>query len=299
MENKKSKKIAIIGSGVVGQATGRGLLSLGHDITFCDINPLVLEKLEKSGLKTCHMENLDGKEYEMFLLSVFTPTIDEKVDLRFLFSAVASVGKAIKNKRDYSVMTMRSTVPPGTLEDQFIPALERFSGKKAGKDFGVCMNPEFLREKSAEKDFKNPWVVVMGCLDRKSEQIMDELYESIDCPKIHLSLKEAEMMKYVHNLWNANKISFFNEMRMVSEVKGIDADKIFGAVILSAEASWNKEYGIKNFGPFGGTCLPKDTLGFLTWARENLGKRLPLLESVIKVNEAVKEKRIHNLYPPE
>lgn len=299
MENKQRKKIAIIGSGVVGQATGRGLLSLGYDVTFCDINPITLEKLEKSGLDTCHMDHLDGKEYELFLLSVFTPTIDEKVDLRFLFSAVASLGKAVKNKKDYFVMVMRSTVPPGTLEEQFIPNLEQFSGKKAGRDFGVCMNPEFLREKTAEKDFKNPWIIVNGCLDYKSEQAIDELYASFDCPKVHLTIKEAEMMKYVHNLFNANKISFFNEMRIAAESKGIDADKIFKVVVESAEASWNKDYGIRNSGPFGGMCLPKDTLGFLTWAREKLGKRLPLLESVIKVNEAVKEKRIHDLYPPE
>ena len=106
-----------------------------------------------------------------------------------------------------------------------------------------------------------------------------------------MSIKEAEMMKYVHNIYNASKISFFNEMRQVGESSGVDSDKIFRVVMNSAEASWNKEYGIRNFGPFDGSCLPKDTLAFMSWANDNAKKKMPLLHAIIKVNEHLKDKQ--------
>jgi UDPglucose 6-dehydrogenase len=159
-----------------------------------------------------------------------------------------------------------------------------------GKDFGIAMNPEFLREVNAEKDFANPWIVVIGSNDAHTAQVLEKLYLPFNAPIIHMSIKEAEMMKYVHNIYNANKISFFNEMRMIAEKSGIDADKLFNTVIQSAEASWNKEYGIKNFGPYGGSCLPKDTRAFLSWTNENLKRKMPLLHAVIKVNEDLKDR---------
>lgn len=97
-------------------------------------------------------------------------------------------------------------------------------------------------------------------------------------------------MKYVHNLFNADKIAFFNEMREVGQKISVDTDKIFQTVVKSAEGSWNHEYGVKNFGPFGGTCLPKDTRAFLTWTQENLHKKLPLLHGVIRANQYLKDK---------
>jgi len=98
-------------------------------------------------------------------------------------------------------------------------------------------------------------------------------------------------MKYVHNIYNATKISFFNEMRLVAESIGVDADKVFRTVVDSAEASWNKQYGIRNFGPFDGSCLPKDTLAFLSWANEKAKKKMRLLHAVIQVNEHLKNKQ--------
>jgi len=147
-----------------------------------------------------------------------------------------------------------------------------------------------LRESSAEEDFRRPWIVVIGSNDLKVAQALDELYGSFKAPIVHMAIKEAEMMKYVHNIYNANKISFFNEMRLVAESIGVDADKVFNTVIESAEASWNKQYGIRNFGPFDGSCLPKDTLAFMNWANENIKKKMPILHAVIKFNENLKDK---------
>jgi len=286
-------KLAIIGSGIVGQATGKGFIAKGHGVVFCDINPETLARLENQGYKVCPPNLLEEeKGVKAFFLSVSTPTVDGKIQLDFLKSAVANLREgALKKTNDYCIVVVRSTVPPNTIEGSLIPLLERYSGKKAGKDFGVCMNPEYLREDSNEEDFKNPWIIVIGELDAKSGETLEEIYGSHNCPIVHISIKEAETQKYVHNLFNACKISFFNEMRMVCEAVNVDANKVFELVAKSAEGSWNQKYGIRNLGPYGGSCLPKDTTAFLAWAKDELEKSLPLLKAVIKVNEITKEKR--------
>lgn len=285
-------KLTVIGSGIVGQATGKGLIAKGHNVVFCDINLETLDKLKNQGYKVCPPHLLGReKDIEVFFFAVSTPTVDNGIKLDFLKSAVANLGISyLKNNNDYCVVVVRSTVPPGTIEEYLIPILEKYSGKKAGKDFGVCMNPEYLREDSNEEDFKNPWIITIGELDIKSGKILEKIYGFQECPIIHIPLKEAEMQKYVHNLFNACKISFFNEMRMICEVLKIDVDKIFELTAKSAEGSWNTKYGIRNFGPYGGSCLPKDTTAFLSWAKKELASSMPLLKAVIAVNDIVKEK---------
>ncbi len=280
-------KIAIIGSGVVGQATGKGFKTKGHDIVFVDVNPLVLEKLKQEGYPTYLPEQLiEEDNIDAFFIAVSTPTVDGKIKLEHLKSSIENLAAGyLKAKEGYCVITARSTLPPGTTEEIIIPLLEKYSGKKAGKDFGVAVNPEFLREETAIKDFQNPWLITIGSIDKRSGETIENLYGLMDCPVVHISLREAEMQKYIHNLWNACKISFFNEMRAVCErLGGTDADKIFKLTTQSAEGFWNPEYGIKNHGPYGGSCLPKDTTAFLSWAKEKLGYQMSLLRAVIEVN---------------
>lgn len=285
-------KLIIIGSGVVGQATGKGFIAKGHDVIFCDINSEVLVKLEDQGHRVCYSDLLEQEnEVDAFFLAVSTPTVSGRIKLDFLKSAVINLGGgALKKNNNYCIIVVRSTVPPDTIEMLLIPLLEKYSGKKAGEHFGVCMNPEYLREDSNEEDFKNPWIITIGKLDNKSGETLEKIYGPHKCPIVHTSIKEVEMQKYVHNLFNACKISFFNEMRMVCEAAKVDADKVFELVVKSAEGSWNPKYGIRNFGPYGGSCLPKDTAAFLAWARKNLANPMPLLKAVIKVNEITKEK---------
>lgn len=285
-------KLAVIGSGTVGQATGKGFIAKGHEVVFCDINPEVLFKLEKEGYTICPPNSLEQEtDVEAFFLAISTPTVDGRIHLNFLKSAVANLGGNVLKKRDkYCIIVVRSTVPPNTTRGLLIPLLEKYSGKKAGEHFGACMNPEYLREKSNEEDFKNPWLITIGELDTRSGEVLERIYGSQNCPVIHLPLELAEMQKYVHNLLNACKISFFNEARRVCERSGINADQVFKVVAKSAEASWNPDYGIRDFGPFGGSCLPKDTTAFLAWVKDELGENLPLLKAVIKVNEITKEK---------
>ncbi len=238
-------KLAVIGSGIVGQATGKGFLANGYDVVFCDINPDVLVKLENKGHRVCSPPLLEKeKNIEVFFFTVSTPTVNNEIKLDFLKFAVENLGAGyLKNNNDYCLIVIRSTVPPGTIEEQLIPILEKHSGKKAGKDFGVCMNPEYLREGSNEEDFKNPWIVTIGELDAKSGEILEKIYCFPKCPIAHISLREAEMQKYVHNLFNACKISFFNEMRLICKVAKVSDDRVFELVAKSAEGSWNQKYG--------------------------------------------------------
>ena len=289
--NINKKKIAVIGSGFVGKAAGKGFLSLGHDTTFVDINTMLIESLNEEGLEACNIGASCSNDRDIYLVSVLTPTINDKLDFRFIDSALASLGRVLKDNTNWPLIVIRSTVPPGTVEDRFVPILEKYSEKKVDKDFGIAMNPEFLREVTAEEDFMHPWIVVIGSRQPKVAQILDELYQPFKAPIAHMTIREAEMMKYVHNIYNANKISFFNEMRLVAELAGVNADKVFNTVIESAEASWNKQYGVRNMGPFSGSCLPKDTLAFMSWANEKIHHKMPLLHAIIEVNEELKNKK--------
>jgi UDP-glucose 6-dehydrogenase len=128
--------------------------------------------------------------------------------------------------------------------------------------------------------------VGIGELDKKSGDLLEEVYHWVDCPMYRLPLKEAEMQKFVHNLCNATKISFFNEMRLVCRQIGLDCEKIFPLVAQSAESIWNPIYGTRDLGPFGGKCLPKDTAAFLSWAKEQ-GVQTPLVNAALKVNQTL------------
>ena len=171
------EKLAIIGSGVVGRATGKGFAANGHDVVFCDINPEVLTRLENQGHKICPPSLLEQETgIDAFFLAISTPTADGKIKLDFLKSAVTDLGNgALKKINNYCIVVIRSTVPPNTIEGLLIPLLEKYSDKKAGRDFGVCMNPEYLREGSNEEDFKNPWIVTIGELDSKSGKTLENI----------------------------------------------------------------------------------------------------------------------------
>lgn len=294
IKDEKSKtleqaRVAIIGSGVVGQATGKGLLTKGRQVVFSDINAKRIAELHQQGFQAVHSEDLGGVEHDISFLTVSTPTVNGRVVLDHLQSAVTDLGRRLKEIDRYHLVVVRSTVPPGTTEGLVRETLEQHSGKIAGTDFGLCMNPEFLREKTATEDFLKPWVIVIGQFDEGSGDMLEAFYrQHFSCPVYRTSLREAEIQKYIHNLFNATKISFFNEMRMVCAELGLDAERIFPLVAQSAEASINPQYGIRDRGAFGGSCLPKDTSGFLDWTGQ-LGMKLPLLKATIEVNEMVKQ----------
>lgn len=282
------ERIAIIGSGVVGTATGKGFGKLGHDVVFVDTNPHVVQRLHHEGYQAIYPSALPSVQPSVSMICVPTPNDrDGRQDLAFLEAALAAIGPLLTSP-DYHLVVVRSTVLPTVTENLVVPALENRSGGRAGRDFGVCMNPEFMREATAEDDFLNPWIVVIGEFDKRSGDLLERLYKPL-CRPLHTpvfrtDLRTAEMTKYAHNLFNAAKISFTNEMWMVSKELGIDGNQVMTLAAKSAEGMWNPRYGIRGGFPYGGNCLPKDIGAFVGFARA-LGWHTPLLEATIEVNE--------------
>ncbi len=309
-------KITIVGAGVVGEATGTVLAQHGFDIVFTDVNAGVVSRLREKKHQAFEVGELDKVDTDIYMLSIPTYPLDlcrdqaqaEKLEksmspvewcdvgINFTKSASATIGKWLASANRYQLVAIRSAVLPGTTEDMIIPILQEQSGKRAGVDFGVCVNPEYLREKMAVQDIANPWVNVIGELDQKSGDMLQQVYRWSTAPLYRVSLKEAEMQKFIHNLCNATKISFFNEMRLICEKAGVDDEKIIPIVAKSAEALWNAEYGTRDYGPFGGKCLPKDTVAFVACAQRS-GWEVRMVKAAIEVND-IYEKRLQELSTP-
>src|SRR3989344_8575731 len=279
------KKIAIIGSGVVGEASGKGFITKGNEVTFIDVNPKKVEELKSKGYNAyLSADAIDANlDIDINFFSVPTPTVNEKINLDFLKNAISNFAKRLAKSTNYQIIVVRSTVLPGTTRS-LIEIIEQESGKREGKDFGICMNPEYLREISAYEDFVKPWIIVIGQYDEKAGNVLEELYQNFDAPIYKMKLEEAELQKYIHNLYNAVKISFFNEFINIAKQMNLDNKKIIEAVVKSCEGIWNHSYGTKDKGPYGRSCLPKDTKALSTWAAE---KRFEtdVLNAAILVNE--------------
>lgn len=281
----KRSRICIIGPGITGQATGKAFLSKGFAVTFIGVDPKNIDSLRKEGYRAyLDTELVNGYyNFDVIFLTVPTPTINGRIDLTPLNIASINLGKHLAHTNRYRLVVVKSTVLPGTTENLVIKNIEKYSGKQAGHDFGVCMNPEYLREKTALEDSLKPWLILIGEYDKKSGDVLSTLYEGFDGPIYRVSLIEAEMQKYVHNLFNAAKITFFNEMRQIGKQLGINVEKVFKLTTLSAEGLWNPKYGVQDKGPFSGSCLPKDAQAFLDWANRN-GFEANLLKTVLEVN---------------
>lgn len=279
--------LAVIGSGVVGAATGRGFLAVGHDVVFCDVAPERVLALRAEGLEALEPSSLHEAHADVYLISVPSPTVRGRVDLTYVEAAAASIGRAIRDHSGRPLVVVRSTVPPGTTHDVVAPAVARESGRAAGDGFGLCMNPEFLREASAYDDFMSPRVIVVGADDAAAEAALRHVYAPWpDVPVAAMPVRAAEVAKYTSNLFNAAKISFFNEMEQVCQALDVDARAVFDAVALGAEGLWNPAYGTRGLYPFGGACLPKDTEGFLGFVEDG-GVDVPMLmlRAALEINE--------------
>jgi UDPglucose 6-dehydrogenase len=277
-------KIFIIGSGVVGTATGVGFAEVGHDVTFIDVLPSRVDQLAADGFKARREIDL-GDEPSFVFLTLPTPHQGRHYDLTAFDRGVTSVGRALAKSSALHTVVVRSTVPPGTTESRVQPTLERESGTECGKGFTLASNPEFLRAASAAEDFRFPWMTIIASRSKRTQERLRDLLarfggevRMFDDPSV------AEFIKCAHNIYNATKISFWNEMWLVAQKLGLDDDAIASTVADSAEASYNRYYGIRGGAPYGGVCLPKDTNGFLGFAAE-VGVDMPLLSAVVTVNE--------------
>jgi UDPglucose 6-dehydrogenase len=277
-------KVLIVGSGVVGAATGRGLQRAGHDVAFVDVLPEKIQQLRCEGFNA-QANIVLSKVPTFILLTLPTPHVGRRYDLAALADGVAAVGRAIAASPVVHTVVVRSTVPPGTTEGLVKPLLEAESGKVLGHGFALACNPEFLRAASADDDFSHPRMTVIASRDSQTCKRLGELLSPFGGEmRFFENPAMAEFVKCAHNLFNAAKISFWNEMWLVASSIGIDLEDVSATVALSAEGSFNPQYGIRGGTAYGGHCLPKDTNGFLGFAADR-GLAMPLLESVVDTNE--------------
>jgi len=291
-------KIGIVGLGYVGLITGVGFASLGNKVVGIDVDEKKIEKINKgespiyekdleSKLKeikenftaTTKIEEL--KDCEIIFICVGTPSKEDgSIDLKYIKQAAEDISKILDS---YKVIVVKSTVIPGTTE-----SLIKILGKKVGRDFGLAMNPEFLKEGSALKDFFEPDRIVVGSYDEKTKEILEELYKDFNCPKIFTNIKTAEMIKYASNSFLATKISFINEIGNICKKLGIDVYDV--AEGMGYDKRIGREFLNAGIG-FGGSCFPKDVKALIAKAKE-IGYDPKLLQEVIEINEKQPFKKI-------
>jgi len=299
--DKKRFKISVVGTGYVGLITGAGLAKLGHKVICVDIdqekvdkinnkNPPIYEKGLKELLTEVIPKNLEATtdlnkailNSQITFICVGTPS-RKKGDTYFkqLETVSKEIGAALKNKNKPHLVVVKSTVLPGTTEKIVIPFIEENSGKKYGANFGVVMNPEFLREGSALNDFFNPDRIVIGSSDKKSLNTLKQMYNSFKCPILETSFKEAEMIKYASNSFLATKLSFINEIGNVCKRLGINTNTIAKGMGLDYRIS---PHFLRSGIGFGGSCFPKDVSALVFKATE-VGYNTRLLRAVLDVNK--------------
>lgn len=297
-------KISILGLGYVGCVSAACLAQDGHQIIGVDVNsqkvallskgvsPIVepsLQSLVEKGIEAGNLRvTLDTNtavfESDISLICVGTPSNPNgSLNLDYVENVIREVGTALAQKPGYHVIVVRSTVLPGTVQERLLPCLERFSGKKAGVDFGLCMNPEFLREGSAIKDYYNPSYIVIGELDRRSGEVVEQMYRAVAAPVVHTEIKTAEMLKYASNTFHALKVTFANEIGNLCKAQGIDGQEVMEIFCQDHQLNISAAYLKPGFA-FGGSCLPKDTRALLQRAKER-DINTPILSALIPSNQ--------------
>jgi GDP-mannose 6-dehydrogenase len=307
----EAQRIAIFGLGYVGSVSAACFANSGHHVIGVDpqgakvdlINrgkaPVIEAGLEdllkKARLRKTIRATQDAetavRESDMSIVCVGTPSSSNgSLDLRHVTSACEQIGLALRTHEDHHIVVLRSTVLPGTMKGLVIPTLERASGKKAGIDFGVATNPEFLRESTAVDDFHNPPKIVIGSLDETSAKLVDALYAEIDAQHILTSIEVAEMVKYADNAWHATKVAFANEIGNICKEMRIDSHAVMNIFCQDTVLNLSPYYLQPGYA-FGGSCLPKD-LRALTYKARTLDVPVPLLESVMLSNNNQVERAV-------
>jgi GDP-mannose 6-dehydrogenase len=295
--------VSIFGLGYVGAVSAACLADLGHSVIGVDPNrdkvdlinagrsPVVeaeLEDLTRRGvqrgrLRAVQDPQLAVLESDITLICVATPSkTNGDLDFRFLEKVCSEIGTALAAKSTFHVVVVRSTILPGTLRGLVIPLLERFSRRRAGIDFGVCNNPEFLREGSAIRDFRSPPKTVIGTTDPRSADLVAGLYEGLPGPVIRCPIEVGEMVKYADNTWHAVKVAFANEIGKICKSSGVDSHAVMDIFCKDTKLNLSPYYLKPGFA-FGGSCLPKD-LRALTYRARSRDVSTPLLNSLMFSN---------------
>lgn len=306
-------RISVIGSGYVGVVTGVCLAEKGHQILCVDIERGKVDTINR-GVAPVHEKGLDELlrkhvplrlkattdlrravvETDVSFIAVGTPSDGGEIDLRYIKRVAREIGRALKEKCTYHLVIVKSTVVPGTTDDVVLPLLEEVSGKEGGVDFGVGVNPEFLREAQAIEDFMFPDRIVLGAMDEKSATILTALYGAFEgVPLLRTSNKAAEMIKYATNSLLATMISFSNEVaNLCSAIPGLDVREVWKGVHLDRRltpvaAEAGRPVGITEYLwhglGFGGSCFPKDVAA-LSGVGRQLKTPTPILDAVLATN---------------
>ena len=305
-------KLSIFGLGYVGSVSAACFARDGHEVIGVDVNPLKVDIIN-SGRSPIVEPQLDELIVEavkggrlrattsaadaistadVSLVCVGTPgNANGSLDLTHIKNSCQQIGVALSSIDRYHVVVIRSTLLPGSIERHVIPTLEVYSGKRAGKDFGVAINPEFLREGTSVYDFDNPPFTLIGADDEEVSSLLGHLYARLNAPLFTLRIKEAEMVKYACNCFHALKVAFANEIGNICKPLAVDSHRVMEVFCQDNKLNLSPYYLKPGFA-FGGSCLPKD-LRAINYKAKELDVEIPVLNSVLVSNERQIERAIN------
>src|SRR5438876_6069726 len=228
---------------------------------------------------------------EISFLCVGTPSLRSgKLDLGHIEPVCRQIGEALREKDSFHLVVLRSTVLPGTAESIVVPTLEKSSRKRMGQDFGVCVNPEFMREGTAVADFLEPSITIIGAADPAHSAMLRQLYAWAPGRVFETSFRSAELVKYICNTWHAVKVAFANEVGTMAKGLGVDAEAVVEIFTADTKLNISPTYLKPGFA-FGGSCLPKDVRA-LNYRAKELDLNLPLFRSILPSNESHLERAV-------
>ena len=298
-------KISILGLGYVGAVSLGCLVRDGHHVVGADIDqtkldlikdgkpPIIeegIEELMRGVAESGRVEvTKDAAEAvlktELSFICVGTPSLPNGGQDQTAITRIAEqLGDAMKNKDDFHVFIVRSTVTPGLVEEYIRPIIEKHSGKKMGEHFGLGFQPEFLREGSSIKDYDNPPFTIVGADSSRSMDVVKKVFKHLPCEFIETSIQTAEMMKYCCNVFHALKATFANEIGRVCQSLGVDSHEVMELVCKDKHLNISPAYMRPGFA-FGGSCLPKDLRALNKMARDN-DVQIPMLANVMSSNQS-------------
>lgn len=297
-------RISVFGLGYVGIVTAGCLADKGHEVLGVDKNPAkvnmvnsglapivedqigtIIQRVVQNGRLRAVIDGAAAvSSADLIFICVGTPgNGNGSLDFKFIKYVCTEIGRALAGSEHYSVVAIRSTILPGVAEEIALPALEQASGKKAGPDFGFCLNPEFLREGSSVYDFWHPPRTVIGELDQRSGDLLAQVYQDFTAPLFRMPINTAAMIKYVDNSFHALKVTFANEIGRVCKKMAVDSRQILEVFVSDQKLNISPKYLKPGFA-FGGSCLPKD-LRALTYRARQIDVKIPMLEAILASNQ--------------
>ncbi len=301
----KGMDISVFGLGYVGCVSAACLARLGHTVVGVDVAPdkvklissgkstivedeigdIVAAAVKQGALSATDMTEEAIRATEVSLICVGTPSNENgSLNLKYIEDCCADIGIALKKKSNYHVVVVRSTMLPRSIRTTVIPTLEEHSGKRAGQDFGLCINPEFLREGTSVYDFHHPPYTVIGAFDDRSAEKLEKIYSGIDSPVLKVPIEAAEMIKYASNSYHALKVCFANEIGRLCKEAGVNSHLLMDIFCQDDKLNTSAAYLKPGFA-FGGSCLPKDVRALNYFAR-TVDQEVPVLSAVIPSNQS-------------